>query len=510
LEAAFTASNLFDSGTLLMKRLCFALLLCVVGTFQVFGGTTPDSATFQVVKVDPRLRSAFLLREMGSPSEYRYSDAGGLRSQLQTHFDAVLEILEANRERSLAIAMARLEHRQGIRWTAAQRRYWHRYLSEQRDTNIERLMLYRDRGLFPLNEGQDAEGAPIFVDKHDTACAVGHLMRKSGWDREVELIAATNLLVYVTDVRSGPLVNWVLQSGLTSGEAALIQPAYSPPFARVPINSLSGTGAGFNAPATYFDGTNEVTIANGLRYENFSWRRLHNIVSVPGIELPPGSGNTIGGSIGGSWQLEAPEHVGLRTDYDTVWSGDGWADYPAGWPYANLLTVTGFEDEWGMGGGISSGFGAFALSFDVVANHPSLSIDRIGGYLAYGFNLGYVEAWTYVTTPSGTVELTSYPYSAGGQPEVSISDPTAMLDNFYSVADLFFNGGPPTGPNEGSSIFDPQRRVTVHSFFLVRDNMTFMSTFGAFTHEIRLTAIPEPSCAALACCFAIGLVWRRN
>lgn len=494
-----------------MKRLFYALslvgALCLVvgGSTFAWGGIGHERARLTVVKVEPRLRSAFLLREMGTPTEYRYSTVEDLRSQLKTHFDAVLEILEANRERSLAIAMARLEQRQGIVWTLAQQRYWHRYLSEQRDQNIARLTAYRDRGVFPLNEGQNTEGAPIFVDNHDTACAVGHLMRESGWEHEVELIATTNLLVYVTDIRSGPLVNWVLQSGLTLGEAALIQPAYLPPFAEVPLNTISGPGAGFNTSATYFDGTNEVTIADGLRYENFMWRRLQNMVTSGEFEFPPGSGNYVGDPAyyTGDWQTQTPDDIGVRTDYQYVASGDGWVGHGANWPYANMLTWAHYDcgpEGCGFPRALGGGFRAYALSFDVVANHPSLAIDRLDGFLGEWFNSGQIEAWNYVTTPSSSVELVGFPYEPAGQPMIIESSPGSTLASFHTALGLPSSGG-------GSIDFSPQDRVRVHTYFLLRgDDLSF----GAYTYEIRLTAIPEPSCAALACCFAIGLVWRRN
>ena len=67
-------------------------------------------------------------------------------------------------------------------------------------------------------------------------------MRCSGWQSEVDCIAATDLLVYVTDVLGDPVVDWVLTSGLTQLEAALIQPADAPPISTIPMSNLSGTG----------------------------------------------------------------------------------------------------------------------------------------------------------------------------------------------------------------------------------------------------------------------------
>jgi hypothetical protein len=343
-------------------------------------------------------------------------------------------------------------------------------------------------------------------------------MRESGWEREVELIATTNLLVYVTDVRSGPLVNWVLQSGLTLGEAALIQPAYSPPISQINFDSLSGTGAGFNAPATFFNGAGEQTIANGLRYENFRWRRLTNITSRPGttevIEFPDGSGNYIftgNGGIKGTWLSEAPSNIGVRTDYQEVRGRPDCdvclPDPGVGFPYANLLTVAPDENTYEIGNGLS----AYSLSFDVVANHPALAIDRVGIFIPGSFSQGFVEAWAYISESPATIEVAALPY----EPEDTISSymitPGTLLDTLHTA------GFSPTSSLKPSTTFAPLNRVTIHTFMLARsDDRPFPwgysdGRLGAVVHEIRLVSlVPEPSCAALACCFAIGLAWRRS
>jgi hypothetical protein len=51
-------------------------------------------------------------------------------------------------------------------------------------------------------------------------------MRLSGWSAAVASIIASDNFVYVPDVDRGPIADWILTSGLTLEEAALIQPAY--------------------------------------------------------------------------------------------------------------------------------------------------------------------------------------------------------------------------------------------------------------------------------------------
>jgi hypothetical protein len=100
---------------------------------------------------------------------------------------------------------------------------------------------------------------PIFVDSHDTACAVGHLMRLSGWKREVASIRLNNNLVYVADIATGSVARWILTSGLTLEEAALIQPSYGaivvqPPMPEDAIKLLESHWSG---------------IVGDLRFSNF-------------------------------------------------------------------------------------------------------------------------------------------------------------------------------------------------------------------------------------------------
>jgi hypothetical protein len=192
------------------------------------------------------LRSAYLQRQVGELQPLDRRENEEIREDLQTHFDAVLELLEKHSDISLQVALIRLEKQQGVRWTAKQRDYWRTFLTEQRALNMQRLIAYRDRGLFPQNEGHSLKAVPIFVDRHDTACAVGHLMRESGWEREVNLIEATNLFVYVTDVNDGPLVHWVLQSGLTQEEATLIQPGYPFEYEHL-VSDFSSPGSSHNS-----------------------------------------------------------------------------------------------------------------------------------------------------------------------------------------------------------------------------------------------------------------------
>lgn len=98
-------------------------------------------------------------------------------------------------------------------------------LQRARERNIERLRTYRKRGVFPHNTIVP-ERRPIFIDEEGRHCAVGYLMKESGWADEARSIAERENLAYLPNMKSPEVEQWVRQSGLTATEATLIQPTY--------------------------------------------------------------------------------------------------------------------------------------------------------------------------------------------------------------------------------------------------------------------------------------------
>ena len=130
-----------------------------------------------------------------------------LDRQLQNHFDAVIEILEGQTDVSLNKAMHLIDAQNAK--TPRERALIRAELANERQLRIQRLKFYRQRCVFPQNNGQAEDATPIFVDDHGTHCAVGYLMHQSGNDDAVAKIVATNNLVYVNNVSTGPLVDWI-------------------------------------------------------------------------------------------------------------------------------------------------------------------------------------------------------------------------------------------------------------------------------------------------------------
>ncbi len=86
---------------------------------------------------------------------------------------------------------------------------------------------YWQAGCFPQNFETPGR-RPIFIDSEGTHCAVGQLIKESGYPQLAKQIDRDFHLSYVPDINTPALATWVDQAGLTVEECAMIQPAYMP------------------------------------------------------------------------------------------------------------------------------------------------------------------------------------------------------------------------------------------------------------------------------------------
>ena len=94
---------------------------------------------------------------------------------------------------------------------------------------IDHLRRYRAEGVFPVNT-KFATFTPYFIDRVGTRCAMAYLIEQSGAVDLVAHVARTANNAYVQDLAQNPaLVAWLAKHGLTTAEAARIQPTYEPP-----------------------------------------------------------------------------------------------------------------------------------------------------------------------------------------------------------------------------------------------------------------------------------------
>ena len=219
------------------KVMTITLVGIIMGAWVASAHASREASSADTANTNS-FRSAFL----GPDVWEDHLSALEVKQQLQEHFAQVIERLESTNTTSLKRALTRAEANAIQPWTQSQRRAALISLATNRQRQIARLRYYMNRGLFPQNEGQSTSAVPIFVDQHQTHCAVGFLMHSDGNDSGVASIVRANNLVRVNDVRRGSMIDWIRSSGLTQEEAALIQPGYPVPEV-TNFNQLSAPGA---------------------------------------------------------------------------------------------------------------------------------------------------------------------------------------------------------------------------------------------------------------------------
>lgn len=95
-------------------------------------------------------------------------------------------------------------------------------LAAQRKINLERFHAYRVARVYPHNFYEEGK-KNVWKDRDDHLCAVATMMEKAGHHDLVERTARDQNFVRIADLASGPLIDWVLVSGLTQEEAVMIQ-----------------------------------------------------------------------------------------------------------------------------------------------------------------------------------------------------------------------------------------------------------------------------------------------
>ncbi|MEO8706046.1 MAG: hypothetical protein ABI867_38810 [Kofleriaceae bacterium] len=95
-------------------------------------------------------------------------------------------------------------------------------LEKQRATNLKRFHSYRLKGVYPHNT-YELGMKNVWIDESGNLCAVATLMQVDGQEAIVATTAKDQNFVRIAELTSGPLIDWVLTSGLTQEEIVMIQ-----------------------------------------------------------------------------------------------------------------------------------------------------------------------------------------------------------------------------------------------------------------------------------------------
>ncbi len=98
-------------------------------------------------------------------------------------------------------------------------------LAAARAENLMRLEAYALSGAFPKNQEQPGL-LNVFRDVDGHLCAVANLINLDGHSDLINVTASNDNFIVLANVSSGPLHNWILDSGFTQEEIGMIQVPY--------------------------------------------------------------------------------------------------------------------------------------------------------------------------------------------------------------------------------------------------------------------------------------------
>jgi hypothetical protein len=95
-------------------------------------------------------------------------------------------------------------------------------LAARRAENVQRFLAYRDGRVYPIND-TGLGFQHVWLDGLGNLCAAATMISHD-WGRDAtSRVALENNFIALADVREGPLLDWVLTSGLTHHEVVAIQ-----------------------------------------------------------------------------------------------------------------------------------------------------------------------------------------------------------------------------------------------------------------------------------------------
>ncbi len=95
-------------------------------------------------------------------------------------------------------------------------------LAANRQANLGRFRAYQNAGVFPSNTYTQAK-LNVWLDEQGHFCAAATIIRNSGQVELANTVAERSNFIRLGDVTQGPVMDWILTSGLTQVEIAAIQ-----------------------------------------------------------------------------------------------------------------------------------------------------------------------------------------------------------------------------------------------------------------------------------------------
>lgn len=209
-----------------------------------------------------------------------------------------------------------------------------RHLNAAQEANrahcLEILNRYWQEGNFPIND-QYSYRTPIFIDPYNNFCAVGFLIKETGYEHISRMIASNTNLAYVREMNYPELGNWAIENGFTIDELAWIQPSY-PPQSRC---GKIGNGVDGFVQELYVDTNTQLLYVGGQFYQADKSFVANNIAYVSenaGVYTWHKMGNGVNGRVNAITKFE--DKIFVAGSFDSAsrieakniayWDGSNW------------------------------------------------------------------------------------------------------------------------------------------------------------------------------------------
>lgn len=165
-------------------------------------------------------------------------------------------------------------------------------LQIKRNHLLDLLHDYWVNGVFPKNYDYTDQRKPCFIDKDGTICAVGYLVEQTTSRQVAENINSKHKYDELLAMNNQTVDNWVLTSGLTKEECAMIQPTYG----STPVDTYNDTynriSPAYGISSSIIGGLNlSLNTVNGIQIGKGTTNK-----TVPTIALITGAGQIVLGS----------------------------------------------------------------------------------------------------------------------------------------------------------------------------------------------------------------------
>jgi hypothetical protein len=150
-------------------------------------------------------------------------------------------------------------------------------LKTKRNQLLNLLHEYWTNGVFPKNYDYPDQRKTCFIDKDGAICAVGYLLEQTTSRQVADGINRAHKYEELLAMNNSTVDNWILTSGLTKEECAMIQPTYGPS----PVYTNNHIAPAYGISSSIIGGINlSLNTINGIQIGN---GRVNKTVPIVGL-----------------------------------------------------------------------------------------------------------------------------------------------------------------------------------------------------------------------------------